>query len=127
MKKLLIVFLLVLLPVLCFAETKNITFLWEQATTDLPNLKEWRIKQSMAPGGPYTLATTVPYTGTPQNEYTATAPITVPSGAKTTLYFIATAVSTAGNESGPSNEVSAVLDFSVVTVPIRLRLEVITQ
>lgn len=106
--------------------TKSITFAWEQSAADLPQLKEWRIKQSPTAGGPYALTTTVPYDGTPSPEYTSSTVITVPDGAKTTLYFIATAVATSGAESGPSNEVVATFDFSTVTVPIQLRIIVTT-
>jgi len=107
-----------------FSADKSVTFAWEQDANDLPVLKEWRIKKSSAPGGPYETFVVVPYDGQAKPTYTATTVLTVPSGQKTTLYFVATAVATSGFESGPSNECSYTFDFSTVTVPIRLRIEV---
>jgi hypothetical protein len=106
-----------------YAGTKTITFSWDQNTGDLPNLKEWRLKYSFTAGGPYALLATVPYDGTPRPEYTNPASVSiVADGEKRIVYFIATAAATSGAESGPSNEVLYTIDFSVVTVPIRLKI-----
>lgn len=44
-------------------------------------------------------------------QHLATANMTVPDGAETELFFVATAYDESGNESGPSNEVSKRYDF----------------
>ena len=105
------------------AGTKTITFAWEQAAADLPNLREWRILYAFVSGGPYTLLATVPFDGTPRPEYSNPTPVTiVPDGEKRMVYFVATAVANSGAESGYSNQVSDEIDFTVVTIPIQFRI-----
>jgi len=59
------------------------TFGWAQASEDLPYLKEWRLYSAPSDGGPYILAATVPYGGSPQAEYTSAQTITFPDGVTT--------------------------------------------
>ncbi|MEW6184711.1 MAG: hypothetical protein AB1585_03110 [Thermodesulfobacteriota bacterium] len=106
-----------------YSATKTVTFTWEQSAADLPVLKEWRIHYSFTQGGPYSLLATVPYGGTPQSEYIHPTPVSVvPDGGKRLVYFVATAVATSGAESGWSNEVSDLVDFSTTTIPIQFRI-----
>jgi hypothetical protein len=106
-----------------FAGTKTITFVWEQGSADLPNLKEWRLHYALTAGGPYTVLVTVPYDGVVKPEYSNVTPVSViADGQKATVYFVATAVATSGVESGYSNEVNQLIDFTVVTVPIQLKI-----
>lgn len=97
MKKLLLVLMLVLFPVFCFAAT-NVTFEWDANTES--DLAGYRLYQS---------ATSGTYTFGPGNEVgstlsgTETVTIQVEDGL---WYWVLTAYNTAGIESDPSNEVS---------------------
>jgi hypothetical protein len=98
------------------------TFGWAQAGEDLPYLKEWRLYSATAEGGPYTLAATVPYGGTPQAEYTSAQTITFPDGANTTKWFRLTAVNVENIESVPSNTISVLYAGKPLSVPTLLRI-----
>ena len=105
------------------AGTKTINFAWDQANLDMPNLKEWHLKYSLVSGGPYTVLAVVPYGGVILTPYTGSGTVTaIPDGQKATVYFVCTAVGTSGVESGNSNEVSAMLDFTTVTVPVNFKI-----
>jgi hypothetical protein len=132
MKKLLIVLAVMIFATAAMAETKNLTFAWEQATADLPNLKEWTLYVQRVQNGPFTKALTIPYTTGAGPTFTAKGtfeliapPATIP-GVLVKNWFHMTATSKSGNESGPSNEVP--YEFSVpwpnVTVPLKLNVTV---
>jgi hypothetical protein len=93
--------------------TKEITFLYEQATVDLPHLKEWRLHYATTAGGPYLpvkdangAPLVIPYDGTPAPEYTSAQTLTVPVAPGTTItyYFVMTAVNLDNEESTFSAE-----------------------
>jgi hypothetical protein len=127
MKRLFIALLLVLaMAGLASAGTKTITFLWQQDAADLPTLTGWKIYKADTAGGPYTLLYTINYNGTPSQEYTSGPQALVsPDGQIKTYYFVATAFKP-GSESAKSNEVSAVIDFKTLSVPIQFKLTVTT-
>jgi hypothetical protein len=92
--------------------TLSLTFEWEQAPTDLPNLSNWKLHWGDLEAGPFTPVVgadgaelTVPYTGTPAPTYQMTHPfiVTLPAGATVTKYFVMTAIDTDGNPSDYSN------------------------
>ena len=115
--------LTLLLSGVSLAGSKTINFAWEQGTSDLPNLQEWRIHSSLTQGGPYKLLSTIPFDGTTKLEYTGSGTVTeIADGQKATVYFVATAFGKSGAESGYSNEVSALIDFTTVTTPINLKI-----
>ena len=119
----LLVALILMLSSIAFAGTKTINFAWEQGAADLPNLKEWRIHSSMTVGGPYTVLSTIPFDGTVKPSYAGSGTVTtIPNGQKATVYFVATAFGKSGIESGYSNEVSVLIDFTTVTVPINFKI-----
>lgn len=119
----LMVALILLLSSAALAGTKPITFGWQQNTADMPNLAGWNLLYSFTAGGPYIQLANVPYIGTVQNEYTQLTPVAVVAdGQKRTVYFVANAVGKSGQVSGYSNEVNVVIDFTVVTIPIQLRI-----
>ena len=129
MKKILILLLLCAtllgLTVFSFAGTKTLTFAWNQTLPDPNDLAGWKLYSSQTPGGPYTLAATIPFAGA-QTEYTSAQPFVSPDGQRKTYYFVLTAFDTSGNASGYSNEVSATIDFEAPGVPIQLKVTVTT-
>lgn len=133
MRKLLLLFLVLALwatgPVgapctRAMADTKTMKFAWQQPG-DLSSLAGWKVYSATIPGGPYTLFSTIAYTGTAMQEYTGTATLTQAQGIKRTYYFILTAYGTNGLESGRSNEVSAVIDFTVPSIPVSFTVTVL--
>lgn len=108
------------------AGTKTITFAWEQPG-DISDLQGWKLYVSEAAGGPYTIQTTINYDGNPLQEYQSAQPIISPDGQRKTYYFVVTAFDQSGNESGYSNEVSAIIDFEAPLLPIKLIIKVISQ
>jgi hypothetical protein len=115
---------MVLLAGTAFAGTKTLTFAWGQTlSTDFAG---WKLYRATIAGGPYTLMTTINYTGTPQTEYTSPQSLVSPDGQQVTYYFTLTAFDQAANESARSNEVSAVIDFLAPGVPIQLKVTVTT-
>ena len=108
---------------------KTLSFAWEQpaAETSSGDFGGWKIYKSSTTGGPYVLLVTIPFTASnPENTYTTSTVITVPSGSETRLYFVATAFDKAENESAFSNEVNVLIDFKPPTVPINLKITVTT-
>jgi hypothetical protein len=86
------------------------TFLWHQQLANPNRLAGWKLYQSIASGGPYTLIQTIPFT-TAQNEYKASISVKIPPGQGKTFYFVLTAFNTSGAESKYSNEASLTLDI----------------
>jgi hypothetical protein len=107
-----------------FALTKTLNFGWQQASADLPNLATWRIYSSSTAGGPYALLTQIAYDGQAKPEYTGTATITQADNTAKTYYFICRAVGKNGNESGNSNEVSAVIDLIAPSTPVQFKVTI---
>jgi hypothetical protein len=107
-------------------KTVNLTFAWEQAAADTsnPGFGGWKLYRSATAGGPYALVETIPFSS-PGATYTATRPISSPDGTTSTWFFVLTAFDSAGNESGRSNEVSAVIDFEAPGMPVNLRVTVV--
>jgi len=122
---LLIVLLVVIITgTLAVAGTKTITFYWQQSAADLPTLTGWKIYKADTAGGPYTLFSTITYNGTQAQEYTSGVQSLVsPDGQIKTYYFTATSFK-AGAESVKSNEISAIIDFKELSIPIQFRLTV---
>lgn len=107
--------------------TKSLTFAWDQATSDLPNLQGWGLYVMTSSGGTKPAPINVAYTsGT--GPFTATQSFTVTGtpGSTVRRYFVLDAVSRSGNRSGYSNEVfyDFVIPFSDVTTPMSLRVTV---
>jgi hypothetical protein len=121
------IFLFILAAVPALAGTKTLTFGWQQNATDLPQMQDWKLYKADAAGGPYTLFATIPYNGTPAQEYTSTNPLTSPDGQEKTYYFVVRATDKQGNSSGYSNEVAALIDFLSPSVPVTLRVTVTNQ
>lgn len=92
--------------------TLDLTFQWEQAVTDLPELASWKLYWGDTGAGPFTAVLDTegqplltPYTGTPAATYEMTKPfiVTLPAGSTVTKYFVMTAVAKTGDESDFSN------------------------
>jgi hypothetical protein len=112
--------------------TMDLTFEWEQTSTDMPNLLEWRLKWADTETGTYIPVVggdgnpiKIPYDGTPQPVYTATEPFVVvaPSGTTVTKYFKLTAVSKDNEESALSavalnEDGSTGIDFTAPWDPV---------
>ena len=129
MKKLIVLALLAILafPINSFADTRTATATWSQPAASLPNLASWRVYTSPTAGGPYTLLSTMPYTGTPSPTYTTTGTLTQTSGTIKNWYFIVRAVGKNGSESPNSNEVMMPLDLSVMDAPVTLTITISTN
>ena len=129
MKKLLIVIAILLVTSLGFAAdfNKNLTFAWDQASTDLPNLQGWGLYIMTTSGGTKPAPIPVTYT-TGTGPFTATSSFTVTGnpGATVRRYFVVDAVGKNLVRSGFSNEVfyDFVIPFSDVTTPITLKVTV---
>ena len=108
MKKLLIVIAILLVTSLGFAAdfNKNLTFAWDQASTDLPNLQGWGLYIMTTSGGTKPAPIPVTYT-TGTGPFTATSSFTVTGnpGATVRRYFVVDAVGKNLVRSGFSNEV----------------------
>jgi hypothetical protein len=123
MKKLFFVLAFLLIPVLCFAGTKTLTFQWDSNTEE--DIVGYRIYKGSAVGGPYSKIGDIPHV--PGTTQTSPANIVVPDGEDTTLYFVVTAYDLSGNESGYSNEVSAKIDFKPPANPHTFIIKVVTS
>ena len=106
------------------AATKTLNFAWQQSTADLPNLQMWRIYSSTTQGAGYTLMTQIVYDGQAKPEYTGSAQITQGDNTAKTYFFVVRAVGKNGNESGNSNEVSAVIDLTAPSTPIQFKVTI---
>jgi len=105
------------------AGSKQLTFAWEQVLPEPNDLKEWRIYSATQAGGPYALMATVPYVS-PQTTYTSSQQMTSPDGQRIQYFFVLTALDTAGNQSGYSNEVNTWIDFEGPGIPTRFTVTV---
>ena len=127
MKKLFFVLLIFVLIAALAAPTwagnKQLTFAWEQVLPETNDLKEWRIYSATQSGGPYTLTATVPYVS-PQTTYTSSQQMTSPDGQRIQYFFVLTALDTAGNQSGYSNEVNTWIDFEGPGIPTKFTVTV---
>ena len=97
----------------CFAGDKTITFGWEYVDPVGQGVAKFRIYKSMTPGiynHTADMVVELTYT-TEQTEYEVDGVLISPDGQTVTWYFVATALDDQGNESGHSNEVSALIDF----------------
>jgi hypothetical protein len=105
--------------------SKSITFAWDQAITDLPNLKEWGLYVMTASGGTKPAPIVVPYTSG-NGPFTAASTFTVTGtpGSIVRRYFVLDAVSKNLNRSGFSNEVfyDFVIPNADVTTPMTLKV-----
>ena len=130
MKKLLVLIMLGLLVVgggiATAAEvSKGLTFQWEQAASDIPNLKEWGLYVMTSSGGAKSSPVVVPYTSG-NGPFQAASSFTVTGNPGTIVrrYFVLDAVSKNDNRSGYSNEVfyDFQIPFSDVTKPMSLNV-----
>jgi hypothetical protein len=130
MKKLLMLFVfLFLLSGYAWAGEKNLKFAWEQSAGDVQsgNFGGWLLYMAETAGGydfqnPWDTIVFV----SEQSSYEATKVLTSPDGEAHTYYFVITAYDMENNESGPSNEVSQLIDFEAPGVPFTLTVTVIT-
>jgi hypothetical protein len=133
MKKLLLVsmvlvMLLIGTSVLAADFSKQLKFEWDQASTDLPNLKEWGLYVMTTSGGTKPAPIVVAYTsGTGPFQASQSFTVTGLPGATVRRYFVLDAVGKNLNRSGFSNEVfyDFVIPFSDVTTPMTLKVTVI--
>jgi hypothetical protein len=104
---------------------KQLTFGWNQAAADLPNLKEWGLYVMTASGGTKPAPIVVPYT-TGSGPFTAASTFTVTglSGSVVRRYFVLDAVNKSGDRSGFSNEVfyDFQIPYAPVTTPMSLNV-----
>ena len=104
----------------------SLTFAWEQATGDLPNLAKWRLHVRGSAGGADAALIDIPYTSGAGPTFTTSQTFTVTGtpGATVRRWFVADAVSKNGNASGPSNEIfyDFQIPFADVTTPIELKI-----
>ena len=124
--------LLIILSILLFAASgmaadfsKSLTFSWNQASVDLPNLKEWGLYVMTSSGGTKPAPIVVPYT-TGTGPFTAVSAFTVTGvpGSTVRRYFVLDAVSKNLNRSGFSNEIfyDFQIPFSDVVTPMSLKV-----
>src|SRR5512137_2025167 len=108
MKKLIIILAILIFaaPAMAADFSKSLTFAWDQAAADLPNLKEWGLYVMTTPGGTKPAPIVVPYT-TGSGPFQASQSFTVTGtpGSTVRRYFVLDAVSKNGNRSGYSNEI----------------------
>jgi hypothetical protein len=119
MKRIALVVCIVLALAAPALATSNITLAWDPTPSGVVGV---RIYQSAAAGtyqyGSSSAVATIA-AGTTQATLS-----NVPDG---TYYWVATAYDAAGNESGPSNEVSATFDTTAPAAPGTLRIEVVVK
>ena len=130
MKRLLITMLILLFPTVLSAGEKTLEFQWGQVISD--DFAGWHLYMSTSPNVqvvPANLFTTILYTGPEQQEYASSQVITSPNNQEITYYFILTAFDNEVplNESGPSNEVSQLIDFLAPDNPFTLTVTVVTE
>lgn len=117
MRKLILILVLILFPVLCFAAS-DVTLEWDLNTEQ--DMAGYRVYQSASPGivpAPGLKVGEIPH---PTNTYT----FIVQDG---TWYWVVTAYDTENNESGPSNEVTATLDTEAPTPPQNFFIKLIMK
>jgi hypothetical protein len=131
MKKKVLVVLIAILFLLCYAIAPviaqdrgvQVTFEWDQADSGDPGFWGWRMYAGTTAGGPYDYLgmdannkaiplVVVQYDpANPQGPFTGVGDITAPDNAETTFYFVVVAYDDQGNFSGNSNEVDYTADF----------------
>lgn len=129
MKKILciIAILFFTLPVFAADLSMELDFAWEQASADLPNLKEWGLYIMSSSGGTKPTPIVVSYTSG-SGPFTTSSDFTVTGTPGTTVrrYFVLDAVSKNNNRTGFSNEVY--YDFEIpyanVTTPMSLTVKI---
>lgn len=109
MRKLLLVLMMLLVPTLAGAAT-TVNLAWDANTE--ADLSGYRLYQSTAAGGPYTMVQTL-------GKVTTTSVTGLPDGR---FYWVLTAFDTVGNESGYSNEVTFSADSTAPAAPRALRV-----
>jgi len=128
MKKLLLVPMMVVMlafstSVMAADFAKSLTFAWEQATTDLPNLQGWGLYVMTTSGGTKPAPIPVTYTSG-SGPFQASQSFTVTGLPGTTVrrFFVLDAVGKDTKRSGFSNEVfyDFVIPYSPVTTPVSL-------
>lgn len=108
-KLLLIVFLIIVFPLVCLADS-TVQFTWNpNSESDLAGYNLYQTDTS----GNYVIGVDIPADSIPVGTETST--ITVKDG---TWFWVLTAFDIAGNESGPSNEVTATLDSIAPGEPV---------
>ena len=127
MRKAIIVLALLILaaPAMAVDFSKSITFGWDQAATDLPNLAGWGLYVMTASGGTKDTIIAVPYTsGNGPFQASQSFTVTGTPGSTVRRYFVLDAVSRNGNRSGYSNEVfyDFVIPNADVTTPMSLNV-----
>lgn len=127
MKRLLVIVFVLALSSLAMAAdfSKSITFAWDQAATDLPNLQGWGLYVMTTSGGTKPAPIAVPYTsGNGPFQASQSFTVTGNPGSTVRRYFVLDAVSRNGNRSGFSNEVfyDFVIPNADVTTPMTLRV-----
>ena len=130
MKKLLVLVALFVLCVVQGAAAENVTINieWKQVLTE--DFGGWNVYMSDTPTVlpiESNLLTKITYAGAPQEKYTSAQPVMVAQGTEKKLYFILTAFDEEGNESEPSNEVSATMDFLPPDSPFGLIISVVKE
>jgi len=132
MKKLLLVSMLAVMllfstSVMAADFSKQLTFAWEQASTDLPNLQGWGLYVMTTSGGTKPAPIPVTYTSG-SGPFQASQSFTVTGLPGTTVrrFFVLDAVGKNLKRSGFSNEVfyDFVIPFSDVTTPMSLNVTV---
>ena len=127
MKPLIIILSLLLLaaPAVAADFNKSLTFAWDQASVDLPNLKEWGLYVMTSSGGTKPAPIVVPYT-TGTGPFTAVSAFTVTGvpGSMVRRYFVLDAVSKNLNRSSFSNEIfyDFQIPFADVVTPMSLKV-----
>jgi hypothetical protein len=118
-RKILSIFVFILVFATNSWAASNVTLAWDPTPSGVVGV---RIYQSAAAGtyqyGSSSAVATIA-AGTTQATLS-----NVPDG---TYYWVATAYDAAGNESGPSNEVSATFDTTAPAAPGTLRIEVVVK
>lgn len=112
MKKLILILAILLIPLFAFAAT-SVTLNWDPNTE--PDLAGYRLYRSTTSGSGYSKVGEIT---APSTEFTDTV---IMDG---TYYWVVTAFDANGNESGFSNEVSAVLDSTPPGAPAGLKITI---
>jgi hypothetical protein len=116
------------------AETKDLTFAWEQEAADIPIIEKWTLYAQRVTSGPFVKVLDVPYTAgsgagptfTASGTFDLIAPPGTAPGVVVKNWFHLTATNKNGKETLPSNEVFVEFanPYPDVTVPIKLNVTV---
>ena len=116
MKKLFIMFLVILFMIGIANAATNVSFIWEPNTE--PDLAGYRVWRSNVSGGPWTMVGEIPC-GSNDNTCARFTELGVPDG---TYFWVATAYDNEGYESEYSNEQTATLDSTPPGAPQNLTI-----